>query len=199
MAQDKFDLTRAASNNEFASAASPAPLRQQAEELLTTLPRERCSIERRKYNAPVDATAAFARARQLLMEKANAQFKAQDYASAIESYRSALQLGTPEPLIALSIHQQFGAALEEQGSYAAARAEYQLAIDSAPDLANTSHAQAMDWIKPLAYLSLARTYIAQKQFERARETLDALSKRPNVLPIYDSQIEKLRQMLPPAP
>ena len=68
------------------------------------------------------------------------------------------------------------------------------ATQTAPDGATQSQIQG--FLKPGAYLGLARVESAQKQFEGARQTLDALDKMGTVLPLYDAQIAKLRAMLP---
>lgn len=150
-----------------------------------------------KQNRLKDAAKAFAVARSLLMQKADAQFKAKDWQGAITSYKAALITGIPDPMTKLIAHQQIGSSLQSQEKYDEARAEYQFVLDTELDPSNPSQMQILPLIKPGAYIGIANGYIAQKKFDSARETLNRMLEMPNLLPPFRQSAETLLKKLPP--
>ena len=150
-----------------------------------------------KQNRPDDAKQAFTNERSLLMQKADGQYKAKDFDGAIASYKAALGAGVPEAIIELTAHQQIGSALQAQEKYDEARAEYQFVLDTELDPSDKSQMQMLPLIKPGAYIGIANGYIAQKQFDKARETVTRMLEMPNLLAPFRLSAEALLKQLPP--
>lgn len=146
---------------------------------------------------PEDAATAFAQARKLWMQKADAQFKAKDWDGAIKSYKAALSAGIPDSMTELIAHQQIGSSLQSQEKHDEARAEYQYILDTNLNPSDTSQMQILPLIKPGAYVGIANGYIAQKKFDLARETLNRMLEMPNLLAPFRMNAEALLRKLPP--
>ena len=157
-----------------------------------------------KQNRPDDAKSAFTNAQSLWMQKAKGQFDAKDWDGAITSYKDALKAGTPELGVALVAHLQIGTALEEQEKYDEARAEFQIVVDTISPISQKEKgkAQLLAFLKPGAYVGIARTYIAQQKFDLARVTLDEFlqstsEKDEEAVQIFRRQAKNMLQHLPP--
>lgn len=150
-----------------------------------------------KQGQPKTAEAQFAIARSLLMQKADGRYKAKDWAGAIISYKAALTAGMPDPITELVAHQQIGTALQSQEKYDEARAEYQYILDTELDPSNASQMQMLPLVKPGAYIGIANGYIAQKKFDKARETVNRMLETPNLLAPFRMSAEALLKKLPP--
>ena len=158
-----------------------------------------------KQNRAEDAKTALTGARHLWIEKAQGQYKAQEWAGAIQSYKRALATGTPEMGVAIVAHMQIGMASRDLKNYDEARAEFQTVIDTNPTSITAEEKQLLALLKPGAYIESAKTDIAQQKFESARVTLNAFLQIKGdagsdvAAQIFRKQAENLLQDLPPAP
>ena len=153
-----------------------------------------------KQNRPDDAKQAFTNERSLLMQKADGQFKAKNWKGAIESYQSALKAGVPDPRTELVAHLQLGTAYQSLADNDAAITEFQYIVDTEPIESDPNQPQVLKMMKPLALMGLAKSYIAQKQFEPARAALNRFMDYDDVLSILRrKEAQNLLQSLPPKP
>ena len=153
-----------------------------------------------KQNRADDAKSAFDNARSLWMQKADGQYKAKDWNGAIASYKHALETGVPDNNVELVAHLQLGQAYQEIGDTDAAVAEFKFLVDTEPDASDKSQPQVLKMMKPLALMGLAKSYIAQKQFEPARAALNRFMDYDDVLSILRrKEAQNLLQSLPPQP
>ena len=184
-----------AASQSFEAAQEIAGL---SSELLVSALKSRGEIAR-KQGRDGDAESALGRARKLLQTQGAEHFQAQQWDEAVSNYREALVTGTPRAFEKLVIHWQTALSLQKQGATAAARAEFERVIESAPDTDNDRDAAIVKILQPGAYLELAKSDIAAQNFESARATLNKLLQYPDLPSAFNPRIEQMLKTLPPTP
>ena len=150
-----------------------------------------------KQGRDADAKAGFDRARELLQTSAGAHFRAKEWEEAADDFSEALETGAPDAYEAMIAHWHLGLSLQGQGDGAGARAQYQTVIESAPIAANPGEASLIQIVRGGAYLELAQSQIAARDFALARQTLGHLSQATDVQKAFTQQGEVLLKTLPP--
>ena len=142
---------------------------------------------------PKDTEAAFDKARGLLRREMSEQYKAGNWDGLIENYRDLLQMGEPDCVTKILAHSGIAAALKAQGKDTAAIVEIQVLLDILPDPADATQRGLLDGFQIMALDSLAGIYTRQKDYERARATLNTLLARPQVDSAFSPVNLSLRQ------